>query len=96
MIELLGFLQYVITLYIYIVIASVILSWLMAFGVINPHNQFVRSLAQAFYAVTEPVLAPIRRNMPDLGAVDISPVVLLVGLVGVRDYLIPFLARMLS
>ena len=77
MLELLGFISSLITLYIYIIIASAIMSWLIAFNVINPYNQFVRSLWQALNAVTEPALRPIRRFMPDLGGIDISPVVLI-------------------
>ncbi len=74
---LLQFLSYLITLYTYVVIASVILSWLMAFGVINPYNPIVRSIWQMLNAVTEPLLRPIRNMMPNLGAIDISPIVLL-------------------
>jgi YggT family protein len=74
---LLQFLSYLITLYTYVVIASVILSWLMAFGVINPYNPIVRSIWQMLNAVTEPLLRPIRNMMPNLGAIDLSPIVLL-------------------
>ena len=74
---LLQFLSYLITLYTYVVIASVILSWLMAFGVINPYNPIVRSIWQMLNAVTEPLLRPILNMMPNLGAIDISPIVLL-------------------
>jgi YggT family protein len=55
----------------------VILSWLLAFNVINAYNPFVRSLWNALRAVTEPLLQPIRRFMPDLGGIDISPIILL-------------------
>lgn len=65
---------------IWIIIASAIMSWLIAFNVINLYNQFVRSVWNALNAVTEPVLAPIRRMLPDLGGVDISPLVLILGL----------------
>ncbi len=71
MIELLSFINYLIELYKYIIIASVILSWLMAFGVVNPYNRFVRSLAQALAAVTEPLLRPIRNALPDMGGLDL-------------------------
>jgi YggT family protein len=74
----------------------VILSWLMGFGVVNPHNDMVRSIYYALNAVTEPLLRPIRRNMPNLGAIDISPVILLIGCVGVTGYLIPYLQRTLG
>ena len=76
--------QVLIQLLIYIIIASVIMSWLIAFNVINPYNQFVRTLWNAFNAITEPLLRPIRRRMPDLGGVDISPMVLILGLILVR------------
>jgi YggT family protein len=66
-----------IQLYIWIIIAGAIMSWLIAFNVINPYNQFVRSLWTALNALTEPLLRPIRRRMPDLGGVDISPMILI-------------------
>jgi YggT family protein len=76
--------QVLIQLLIYIIIASAIMSWLIAFNVINPYNQFVRALWNAFNAITEPLLRPIRRRMPDLGGVDISPMILILGLILVR------------
>ena len=94
MLELLGFISYVIQLYIYVIVASVILSWLMAFGVVNPYNQFVRSLAEVFRAVTEPLLRPIRNAMPDLGAIDISPVVLILACVVVQSVVLPNIAKL--
>jgi len=75
--EFLGFVSYLLTLYTYVVFAVVIMSFLLAFNVVNARNDFVRSLWQALNAVTEPVLRPIRAAMPDLGAIDISPLVLL-------------------
>ena len=91
MLELLGFISYLITLYTYVIIASVILSWLMAFGVINAYNPFIRSLWQGINAVTEPLLRPIRRVLPDLGGIDISPVILLLGCYFVQSVIIPTL-----
>lgn len=95
MYELLGFISYLITLYTYVVIAAVILSWLMGFGIVNPHNDMVRSIYYALNAVTEPLLKPIRRMMPNLGAVDISPVVLLLGLFFVQSVVLPNIAKAL-
>ena len=77
MIELLGFISYLIELYTYIIIASVIVSWLMAFGVINAYNPMVRSIWQGLNAVTEPLLSPIRSVLPNMGGIDISPIILL-------------------
>jgi YggT family protein len=79
LIYILSFLSYLIGLYVWVIIAGVILSWLMAFGVVNPYNSFVRSLAQALAAVTEPVMRPIRNALPDLGGIDISPLIVLLG-----------------
>lgn len=67
----------VIQIYIYVIIASAVLSWLIAFNVINTRNRFVYTVVDVLYRVTEPVLAPIRRILPDLGGIDVSPVVLL-------------------
>jgi YggT family protein len=77
----------VIDIYTWIVIASAIVSWLVAFGVINIRNQFVRMLVDFLYRITEPALRPIRRIMPNLGGIDISPVILLLGLFFLRSLL---------
>lgn len=84
----------VLEIYTWIVIAAVIFSWLFAFNVVNPRNQFVGMIGNALYRLTEPVLARIRRYMPDLGGIDISPIVLLLGLfflqlVLVNNFLVP-------
>ncbi len=94
MIELLGFISYLITLYTYIVIASVILSWLMAFGVVNPYNPTVRTIWGALNALTEPLLRPIRNVMPNLGAIDISPIVLLLGCFFIQSVVLPNIAKL--
>jgi YggT family protein len=67
----------VIDLYFWVIIAAAILSWLVAFNVVNPRNQFVATIGETLYRLTEPALAPIRRFMPNLGGIDISPVILL-------------------
>jgi YggT family protein len=74
----------IITLYIYVLIANAIYSWLVAFNVINSRNGFVATIGDFLYRATEPALAPIRRRMPDLGGLDLSPVVLILGLMFVR------------
>lgn len=93
MIELLYFISYLITLYTYVVIAAVIISWLMAFGVINAYNPMVRSIWQALNAVTEPVLGPIRNALPNMGGIDISPVVLLLICYFIQSVIIPNIAK---
>lgn len=63
--------------YTWVVIGSAVISWLIAFNVINMRNDVVRSIASALYQLTEPALRPIRRIMPNLGTLDISPIILL-------------------
>ena len=94
MLELLGFISYLITLYVYIIIAGAVMSWLIAFNVINPYNQFVRSIWQGLNALTEPVLRPIRRRMPDLGGIDISPLVLILILFFIQSVILPNIAKL--
>ena len=67
-------------IYFWIVIAMVVMSWLVAFNIVNPTNNIVRQIRYALYRLTEPLLGPIRRVMPDLGGIDISPVILLIAL----------------
>jgi YggT family protein len=85
----------VIELITWLVIASAIASWLVAFGVINMRNAFVRSIVDMLYRLTEPMLRPIRRLLPSFGGIDISPVILILGLMFLRwvidDYLVPYL-----
>lgn len=64
-------------LYTWVVLASVIFSWLYAFGVINARNQIVSAIGDVLYRMTEPLYRPIRRFMPDLGGLDLAPLVLL-------------------
>jgi len=68
-------------LYIYILIASAVLSWLIAFNVVNTRNDVVRNIANFLYVATEPVLRPIRNMLPAMGGIDISPLVLMIGLI---------------
>jgi YggT family protein len=81
-------------LYFYVLVAMVIMSWLLAFGIVNSSNSFVRQVQMALNALTEPALAPIRRILPDLGGLDFSPIVLIIGLEFVRQLVLNFLIRM--
>jgi YggT family protein len=74
----------IITLYIYVLVANAIYSWLVAFNIINSRNNVVAMIGDFLYKVTEPALAPIRRRMPELGGIDLSPVVLIIGLLFLR------------
>jgi YggT family protein len=76
-----------IRLYWWIIIGSAIFSWLYAFNVVNPRNAFVASIGNALFRLTEPALRPIRRLMPDLGGIDISPIVLLLALTFIEIFM---------
>lgn len=78
----------VIGFYITLVIVQVVLSWLVAFNVINTRNRFVYLVGNFLYRITEPALKPIRRVLPNLGGMDLSPVVLILGLYFLRVLLL--------
>ena len=67
----------ILKLYSYVVIANVIISWLVAFNVLNTQNRFVYSILELTYRLTDPILIRIRRFLPNLGSLDISPIILL-------------------
>lgn len=83
----------VISLYIWILIASAIMSWLIAFKVVNTYNRVVASIAEVLYRLTEPALAPIRRVLPTMGGLDLSPIVLILLLYFLRDLVIEYFPR---
>jgi YggT family protein len=96
MLELLAFISYLLTLYIYVLFAAVIMSWLIAFNVVNPRNQFVGIVAQFLYRITEPVLRPIRNRLPDLGGIDLSPLVVILVIFFIQAVIIPNIAKALT
>ena len=77
-------------LYTLVIIASAIFSWLNAFNIVNSHNQVINTIGRVLYNLTEPALRPIRRFMPNLGGIDISPVILLL----IIMFLQSFIARL--
>lgn len=78
---------YALSLYWWVIIASAIFSWLYAFNVVNPRNQVVGAIGNMLYRLTEPVLRPIRRFMPDLGGVDVSPIIVLLVIFFLQQFL---------
>ncbi len=80
----------IISIYIWLLIANAILSWLVAFNVINTNNQFVSSVGLFLHKITEPVLRPIRRIIPNLGGIDVSPIILILLLFFLRDLMFEF------
>jgi len=83
-----GIIIYLLNLIVYLVIAQAILSWLVAFNVVNLRNRFVEAVYTFLYRITDPMLRPIRRVLPDLGGIDLSPMVLIL-LIFVIQRLLP-------
>ncbi len=96
MYALIDVLNLAIGLYIWVIIASAIMSWLMAFGVINTSNPFVRSVGEFLFRLTEPALAPLRRIIPPLGGIDITPIILYFILIFIQGLLTRDLPRMMG
>jgi YggT family protein len=82
---LLDVIEIALTMYIWIVIIAAIFSWLIAFNVVNTRNQFVRAVGEFLYRITEPALRPIRNFVPNLGGIDISPVILFLIIYLIQD-----------
>jgi YggT family protein len=76
----------------WLIILSAIFSWLYAFNVVNPRNQVVGTIGNMLFRLTEPVLGPIRRLLPDLGGIDISPIVVLLIIFFIRQFLLTSVA----
>ena len=83
----------ILSLYQVVIFAMVIMSWLVGFNVINRHNRFVDAIWRTLIALTEPVLGPVRRMMPNMGGVDISPLVVLLGVYFLRQMNFWLMAR---
>jgi YggT family protein len=75
--SILDIIMLVLQIYIWLLIAAAVLSWLVAFNVVNTRNQVVSMVGQFLYSVTEPLLRPIRQMLPNLGGIDVSPVILI-------------------
>ena len=83
------FISWVITLYIYLLFAAAVMSWLAAFNVVNQRNSVVAAVSEFLWRATEPALRPFRRFVPLVGGVDISPIALILLLVFLRDVVVP-------
>ena len=89
LLALFGIIELLLRVLMYIIIIQAILSWLVAFNVINTYNEFVRSFLNALDRLTEPLYRPIRRILPDFGGLDLSPLVVLLIIIIIKDYLLP-------
>ena len=81
----------VLDLYVWLLIAAAVLSWLVAFNVVNSRNQVVAMVGDFLYRVTEPVLRPIRNMLPSLGGIDVSPVVLILIIILIKDVIVRYI-----
>lgn len=77
----------ILMLYFYILLISVIMSWLIVFRVVNMQNGFVRQLNLILYQLTEPILGPVRRLLPNMGGIDLSPLIVALGIMFLRQLL---------
>ena len=93
MILILDILQIILTVIWWIIIVQAILSWLIAFNVINTHNEYVGAIWRALKTMTDPIYRPIRRVLPDFGGLDLSPMVVLVILLILQQAVMPALYR---
>jgi YggT family protein len=81
----------VIRIYIWLLLASVVLSWLVTFNIVNRHNRFVYVIGDFLHRITEPVLRPVRNLLPSMGGIDISPVIVILALYFLRDLAFEYL-----
>jgi YggT family protein len=95
MVRLLLFIGYLLNLYIYVLIATAVMSWLLAFDVVNQRNNVVKMIWQVLQSLTEPVVAPIRRRMPYMGGIDLSFIVVFLIILFINSVLIPQLIDVL-
>lgn len=96
MIILLQIVDLLLSILMWIIIIQAIMSWLVAFNVINTYNDFIRQFLYALDRITEPLYRPVRRIMPDFGALDLSPMVVLLVIYIVRNIILPSLAGSLA
>lgn len=80
----------ILDIFFWFLIVNVILSWLIAFNVVNRSNRFVATLGEFLYRITDPVLAPLRRVLPNLGGIDISPLIVIIAIQFLQQLLIRY------
>jgi YggT family protein len=81
----------VLQIYIWLLIAAAVLSWLIAFNVVNTRNQVVSMVGEFLYRITEPLLRPIRAMLPNLGGIDVSPVILILLILLIENIIIRYI-----
>ena len=95
LLNILSFVSLILSIYIYVIIAYAVMSWLVAFNVVNTRHDFVRSVLDLLYRITEPALRPIRNILPNLGGIDISPIILWLIILFIQHVILPFIASLI-
>jgi YggT family protein len=93
MFELLNFIDFLLGLYLFVLFAAAILSWLIVFNVVNTRNAAVAMIGEFLYRITEPVLRPIRNRLPNFGGIDISFIVVMLIILFIQRVILPILGR---
>lgn len=91
MLAILDLVMIILKLFVWVLIAQAILSWLISFGVINHSNQFVSTIWRMTHQLTEPLLKPVRRFVPPMGGMDLSPIVLILGVYFLQSVIVRYL-----
>ncbi len=89
--SILDIIMLVLQIYIWLLIAAAVLSWLVAFNVVNTRNQVVAMLGEFLYRITEPLLRPIRQMLPNLGGIDVSPVILILLILFLENVIVRYI-----
>jgi YggT family protein len=95
LLNILGFISLLLSIYIYILIAYAVMSWLVAFNVVNTRHEFVRRGLEFLYRITEPLLRPIRETLPNLGGIDVSPIILWLIILFIQMVILPFIGSLI-
>ncbi len=93
MLQLINFINFLLQLYVYVLIAAAVFSWLIAFNVVNSRSQLVATIGTFLYQITEPVLRPVRNVLPKFGGIDISPIVVILIIFFIQSVLLFNLAQ---
>ena len=96
LLRIIDFISLLLSLYLYVIIIYAVMSWLIAFNVVNTRNQLVRTVLDFLYRITEPALAPIRRRLPNLGGIDISPIILWLIIIFIQSVVLGYIRDVIA
>ena len=96
LLRIIDFISLLLSLYLYVIIIYAVMSWLIAFNVVNSRNQLVRTVLDFLYRITEPSLAPILRRLPNLGGIDISPIILWLIIIFIQSVVLGYIRDVIA